>query len=101
MKIPEDLSKETLLKICDSHVRHFTRLLELGKSERPAARTVRVDECESYLATWTAGKDAVEAGRPLPEDCVDELKDALYSGDCDDELNADELVKLQAMIGED
>ncbi len=29
----------------------------------PAARTVRVPECESYVAAWTAGRLALEVGQ--------------------------------------
>lgn len=98
MKIPDDLSVETQKKLCEHHINHFKRLIELGKSDKPAARTVRMVECESYLATWQAGAAALAAGHAMPFDCVQEMQDAVDSGDMDGMLTAEELQKLQAYL---
>ncbi len=91
MRIPEDLSVETQKALCLQHVRHFEKLIELGTSDRPAARTVRVTECEGYLATWLSGLALLEAGQPLPADCADEMRDCVESGDADDVMTPEEL----------
>jgi hypothetical protein len=95
MKVPEDLSKETLEKICQQHVRRFESLLAQAKDGNP---NVREDECTVYLATWLGGQTALQLGNPLPDDCVSELKDALYSGEADELLTGPELEKLEAYL---
>lgn len=62
MNIPGDLSVETQKKLCDYHVEHFKKLIELGNSDRSGARTVNLGECETYLKEWTAGSVALEVG---------------------------------------
>ncbi len=93
MQLSEYLSIETQKKICDHHVQHFKKLIELGNSDKPSARSVRVDECERYTAIWTSGLVALEAGASLPGPVADELGDALWSGEVDDLLTADELTR--------
>lgn len=92
---PADLSVETQRKICASHVEHFNKLIELGRSDKPAARTVRVLECEAYLGTWVAGDAALAAGLPLPADTADEMQDAINSGDAEEFMTVEELTQAR------
>lgn len=101
MKVPEDLSTETQKKICAWHVAHFNKLIELGKGNSRGSTNVRLQECELYLATWVAGDTALAVGNPMPTDCGEEMFDAVYSGDMDDMLTAEELAKLDRMLEED
>jgi hypothetical protein len=96
MRIPEDLSVETQKALCLQHVRHFENLIELGKSDRPAARTVRVVECQEYLQTWQAGLDALHTGHAVPAQCGDEMRDCVEGGDADDVMTAEELARWNA-----
>lgn len=91
MRIPEELSEETQRRLCVQHIRHYENLIELGKSTRPAARTVRVVECEEYLQTWQGGLTALEEGRPVPVQCGDEMRDCVESGDAEDLMTPQEL----------
>lgn len=91
MRIPEDLSTETLKRLCDFHVQHFKKLLELGASDKPAARTVNLVECDHYLGVWQRGATALEIGAVVPSDCVHEIQDAMWSGDADLHLTPKEL----------
>ena len=98
MRIPEDLSKETQERIVRRHVQHFEALSKRAEAGHP---NVRGDECAVYLATWLSGQAALQLGEPLPADCVQEMQDAVWSGDSDEDLTADELAKLEAWLAEE
>lgn len=96
MRIPEDLSNETQKALCVQHIRHYENLIELGRSERPAARTVRVAACQVYLETWQAGLAALEEDYTVPVQCADEMRDCVESGGADDVMTPEELERWQA-----
>jgi hypothetical protein len=86
------LRLEVQREIVTRHVRRYTAQLEAG---RAGSANVRVAETEAYLQTWQAGDAALLVGLPLPLDCVEEMYDALTSGEADDLLNEEELKQWQ------
>ena len=86
------LRPEVQRKLVERHVRRYTAQLEAG---RAGDTSVRVGETEAYLQTWQAGDAALLVGLPLPIDCVEEMYDALASGEADDLLTEEELKQWQ------
>lgn len=88
--IINDLSKETIAKIAESHKRRFENLLA---SE---SRNVRRGECEHYLAVWSLVAAHNGDGVPLEPEGRNELCEALFCGDYDPMLTPEELDKVEA-----
>lgn len=71
------LSDETVLALAAAHIAQFAQRLEL---KGPG---VRVADCEYYKALWVEIRAAINLGRSLSSEHVDELYDAVTSGDYD------------------
>lgn len=97
-KFKEILSRETMLKIAEKHVRRFENLLS---SDR---HNIRVDECQHYLEIWSEAQNKLnhETFKPeeLSQEALQELGDALSSGEYDGMLTEDEKSKMDAFYSE-
>ena len=91
------IGKASLTAICAQHVTWFERLIERAKA---GERGVRQDECEVYLATWLGGQAALRADQPLPSDVINEIEDALCSGEVDSCLTDEEREKVRGWCDE-
>jgi hypothetical protein len=78
------LCNETVLALAAAHIAQFAERLEL---KSPG---VRVADCEYYKALWIEIRTAINLGRELSSEHVDELYDAVTSGDYDCYLTAAE-----------
>ena len=89
-RITDDISKDTIATIAESHKRRFENLL------MHSGRNVRRGECEHYLTVWSLVAAHNRDGVPLEDEGRNELVEALCCGDYDKMLTAEELAKVEA-----
>jgi hypothetical protein len=83
----KDLTDKQVLELAKEHVEHFQRML------RWQDKTVRPEECKHYLDIWRGVLDLWKdhptgwRGKLSPE-ALNEIQDAVESGDYDDLLEA-------------
>jgi hypothetical protein len=82
------LCRETVLALAAAHIAQFSTRLEL---KGPG---VRVADCEYYKALWIEIRTAMNLGRELGSEHVQELYDAISCGDYDLFLRPEELVAV-------
>lgn len=84
------LCNETVIALAAAHIAQFAQRLEL---KGPG---VRIADCEYYLGLWIEIRSAINRGRSLGSEHVDELYDAVTSGDYDCYLTAAEFRMVHA-----
>lgn len=67
-----------ILRLADEHIRHYRRLIS------KSGMGVRAAECKTLLHLWENVKE--KGGQNLSPQQMDELRDAVTSGDYDDIL---------------
>jgi hypothetical protein len=86
----DKISKESIVKIAESHVRRFSNMLHVAAQGNT---NIRVSECEGYKRTW---ERVVESnGENLTKAAKGELLDALFSGSYNDMLTEEERELLE------
>jgi hypothetical protein len=78
------LSDATVLALAAAHIAQFAERIELRQ------RGTRVEDCRYYLDLWISIRTAINLGRSLGSEQVQELYDACTSGDFDMFLSAAE-----------
>ncbi len=58
---------------------------------------IRVGECRDLIRVWQTTAVCQRDGLALPDECENELYDALTCGDFDEWLNPDELAAVQSL----
>jgi hypothetical protein len=85
----KQLTNHQVAALAAAHIKRFSWLIEQANEGSP---NIRVDECEYYLTVWTGVAQKVRAGTYSPENLSvherDELRDAIASGDYDDDILA-------------
>ena len=71
------LCNETVLALAAAHIAQFAERIELKQ------RGTRVEDCRYYLELWVSIRTAINLGRSLGSEQVQELYDAVTSGDWD------------------
>jgi len=71
------LSNKTVLALAAAHIAQFAERIELRQ------RGTRVEDCRYYLDLWVSIRTAINLGRSLGSEQVQELYDAVTCGDYD------------------
>lgn len=89
IKIADDLELAASA-ICTIGALHVQRYERQRLEALSGARGIRMDEVIDLLAVWSRALKAIDEGRPLTARAIEEIEDALDSGEFDDHLTAAE-----------
>ena len=91
MKPQEAIGKETLELLIQWHLHRYQAMAERG------GPGIRVGECRDLIRVWQTTEKCHKNGIALPDECQNELFDALTCGDFDKWLTEEELARLQEL----